>query len=46
MIETCFASVMELMDKKDKEILEVGYMVKSTQEWQMVAKNNLKFRTK
>ena len=43
-LETCLVSSVELVDKKDKEILKAAMMVKSTRECQIIVENNLKLR--
>lgn len=44
-LETQLVSALESVDKKDKEVLEVAYMVKTALERQMVAERYLKRRT-
>lgn len=45
LLETRLVSALENVDKKDKEVLEAAYIVKTAMEWQMVAKQDLKRRT-
>lgn len=44
-LETQLVSALESVDKKDKEVLEAAYMVKTAMERQMVAERDLKRRT-
>lgn len=45
MLESCLANALEMVEKKDKEVLEAAMMVKTAMERQMVAERDLKLRT-